>query len=275
MRLRRRKPPAEATEEAALPENLTYVRFAHFAADAPALDIFVDGELSDIQQLAFPAITGWVEMPAGTYEFALAPIDTSYAEAVVGPFNYTLNANAFSTLAVVGSAEAGTLTIQVLRLDYTLPPEGQARVAVFHAIPDAESVDVITSDGTVLVSGLNFATQADFNSGLAEFDVDAGTYDLRVVPSGATEPTFLDLSGTTLEADTFYFIVATGTANSARVFIDSISRSDLIAGTNLGAPNAAATAEATAEVDDALATEEPDMAATEEPEIVGTEEASM
>jgi hypothetical protein len=42
-------------------------------------------------------------------------------------------------------------------------------------------------------------------------DVPAGTYNLSVTPTGSDYPVILNLPGTTLEANTYYFVAAVGT----------------------------------------------------------------
>ena len=217
-------PPAVTDTETTAPQNLTYLRVTHLSPDAPAVELYIDGELSDFQVLEFGGISGWVELPAGSYNIALVPVGGSLEDAVIGPVAYTLNAGLWTTTAVIGSADTGTLTAQALRLDYGPLDAGMARVAVFHAIADAPAVDVVLADGTVLASGLAYAgVAADFNTGLATFEVPAGTYDIRVVPSGQTEPVLLDLAGTQFEAGVFYFIAATGTMDAPDVLVEGVS----------------------------------------------------
>ncbi|MBZ0295187.1 MAG: DUF4397 domain-containing protein, partial [Anaerolineae bacterium] len=58
----------EATGEEMAPT--AHIRVAHFSPDTPAVDVYLDGELSDVQQLEFPSVTGWIDVPAGTYSVA-------------------------------------------------------------------------------------------------------------------------------------------------------------------------------------------------------------
>jgi len=212
-------PPAD------MPEDMTEVhgpdaarvRLAHFSPDTPAVELYVAGELSDVQGLEFGQVTDWIALPAATYNMAVAPAGTSFGDAAIGPINYELQAGSYTTIAAIGSLANGTLTAQVLREDFGEYEEGNARVAVFHAIEDAPAVDLILADGTVLASGLEYASGLAFNSGLVTLDVPAGTYDIQVVPSGATEPVVLDLAGTTFDAGTNYFVAAIGTLDNPGV----------------------------------------------------------
>ncbi|HML23059.1 MAG TPA: fasciclin domain-containing protein [Aggregatilinea sp.] len=218
-------PPA-ATESA--DAGLGYIRVAHFSPDTPAVEIYVNGALSDIQALNFGDVSGWVELPAGTYELAVAPTGTSYADAAIGPLNYDLQAGTWNTIAAVGSLEAGTLTAQVVQEDYSPIAADSARVTILHAIEDAPAVDVLAG-GEPVVTALAFGDDA------ATLEVPAGTYDLQVVPSGATEPVVLDLSGTELMPHTYYFVAATGTLDNPGVTVEAIEAS-LLADNTTGYP---------------------------------------
>lgn len=196
------------------PQMVT-IRVAHFSPDTPAVDVFVNGEAS-IQGLEFPAITGWIQLPAGTYNIAVAPAGAGIEAAAIGPADFDLPADAFITVAAIGSLEAGTLAPQVLVEDYSDIAEGSARVTVFHAIEDAPAVDVLAG-GSPVVTALAFPGAQDSNDGAFTLEVPAGSYDLQVVPTGATEPVVLDLPGTQLDADTRYFVAAVGTLAAPQI----------------------------------------------------------
>ncbi len=190
-------------------EDSVHIRVAHFSPDTPGVDIYVDGEVA-IENLEFPTVTDWIELPAGTYNLAVAPAGTSVDDAAIGPADFDLPADAWITVAAVGSLSDGTLAPAVLIEDYSTIEAGNARVAVFHGIEDAPAVDV-WANGEVLISRLAFPGSQGSNDGMFIVDVPAGTYDLQVVPTGETEPVVLDLSGTTLEANMNYFVAAVGT----------------------------------------------------------------
>jgi transforming growth factor-beta-induced protein len=208
-------PPSIQEVMAAEPET-THLRVAHFSPDTPAIDVYVNGELSDVQDLSFPAITSWIELPAGSYNIAVAPADTSLEDAAIGPTDFDLPADGWITVAAIGSLEAGTLASQVIVEDYSDIPEGSARVTVFHAIEDAPAVDVLAS-GSPVISNLAFPGMQGSNDGVFTLEVPAGSYDLQVVPGGATEPVVLDLSGTELTANNHYFVAAVGTLAAPQV----------------------------------------------------------
>jgi transforming growth factor-beta-induced protein len=212
----------EATPEAAEEGEVAYVNIqvAHFSPDTPAVDVYVNGEAA-ITELEFGTITDFLTLEAGTYEIAVAPAGTSVEDAAIGPAEFDLPAGAFITVAAIGSLEAGTLTAAVLPQDFSELAEDQARVTVFHAIEDAPAVDVLAG-GTPIITQLGFPGTLGDNDGAFTLDVPAGGYDLAVVPSGATEPVVLDLTGTTLDAGTYYFVAAIGTLETPDVALYAV-----------------------------------------------------
>lgn len=213
-------PPAEddmMDDSMEMMEDSVHIRVAHFSPDTPGVDIYVGGDVA-IENLEFPTITDWIELPAGSYNLAVAPAGTSIDDAAIGPADFDLPADAWITVAAVGSLSDGTLAPAVLIEDYSTIETGNARVAVFHAIEDAPSVDV-WANGSPIISQLAFPGTVGNNDGMFIIDVPADSYDLQVVPSGATEPVVLDLPGTMLEANTNYFVAAVGTLSDPSVAI--------------------------------------------------------
>jgi uncharacterized surface protein with fasciclin (FAS1) repeats len=203
---------------AASAQGLTYVRVAHLSPDTPAVEVYLNGEPSGIQVLKFGEVSGWVELPAGTYSVAVAPAGAGIEAAAIGPANFTLPANTWITVAATGSLAAGTLGADVAIEDYSPITLDEARVTVFHAIEDAPAVDVILPDGTAVVSNLAFGQAKTIT-------VPAGTYNLAVVPAGSDSPVVIDLSGTQLNGATYYFVAATNTLASPKVALSVVELS--------------------------------------------------
>lgn len=94
---------------------------------------------------------------------------------------------------------------------------GAAKVRVVHASPDAPAVDV-------LVNGTAAFTNAPF-TGITDYaELDAGSYNVQVVPTGETEPVVID-ADVTLDAGTNYSVVAVGTLENIEplVLVDDSS----------------------------------------------------
>jgi hypothetical protein len=95
---------------------------------------------------------------------------------------------------------------------------GTAKVRVVHASPDAPAVDVI-------VNGNKALTNVPFFAASAYLDLPAGSYDIQVVPAGATSPVVIDAKGVRIEAGKAYTIAATGKLAEIKptILIDDLS----------------------------------------------------
>lgn len=148
---------AEATAEAGMMvPNIVRFRLAHFVADGPPIETYVDGELSDIQLLSYPSMTGWVEFPAESLTLSFVPQGGDVNAPVIGPITLTGD-NAFKTIALIGSAVNGTANAISFNENLSNLTDGCARTTILHAVEGGPVVDVTLSDGTLLASNLAFA----------------------------------------------------------------------------------------------------------------------
>lgn len=217
---------AAVVPTAAAQDDMAQVRVIHASPDAPAVDVYVNGEqVSALAGVPFFAASDFLSLPAGDQDIAVAPAGTSVDDAVISA-TVTLNAGSAYSIAAVGLLE--NIQAQVYEEDLSPTAEGEARVYVYHFSPDAPAVDIRLADGTVLAEGLAFPNKG-------ELAVPAGTYDIQVVPSGETEPVVIDLAGTALEAGTFYSVFATDTLSSITPQLATTS-----VGTEGAAPDTAA-----------------------------------
>lgn len=192
-----------------------FIRVAHFAPDAPEVSVFIGGEPSEIQTISYPDVTGWVQIPAGTYSIAIVPVGNTLEDAAIGPVDMTFDPGEWTTIAAVGSTANDSLTAFTFMEDYnTTIDDANARVTLFHAIEGAPAVDVRLADGTVLASNLAYGESASI-------DLGGGTYDLQIVEAG-TDNVLLDLGGTNITAGNFTILSAVGTADSPSVFVESV-----------------------------------------------------
>jgi uncharacterized surface protein with fasciclin (FAS1) repeats len=196
--------PAAAAE--ALAAATTQVRVAHFSPDGGPVDIGVNGT-KVLEGVTFGTISAWLPVVEGVYTLEI------YTAGDANPFRSVTTrvpGGAHITVAARGIAEVGDFVVQLIPEDYSPIAEGQARVTVLHAIQNAPAVDV-RANGGVVISNLAYPGTLGNNDGVDTVNVAASTYDIQVVPFGATEPVILDLPGVTFNAGTNYFIAAIGT----------------------------------------------------------------
>lgn len=152
------------------------VRVGHCCPDAPNVDIYVDGEPA-FEDVPFEQISEYVELPAESHDIAVTPHDDD--ESVL-ELTVDLDVdNAYSAFAT-GMLDDLECTVFV-----DAPGDvaaDQTHVRFVHTAPDAPAVDVRVADG-----GPTLCEDIDFRDASDYVPVDAGTYDLEVVPNGSDD----------------------------------------------------------------------------------------
>lgn len=147
------------------------LRVVHASPDAPNVDVYVDGD-AVLENVSFSGVSEYLELSTGSHEIevtAAGEPDTSvFADEVeLGSGSYTAVA-----LGEVSDRGDEPFTVEVLEDDNSQPPEGEARVRVVHASPDAPNVDV-TAGGDALFEDVGFG-------GSGYVTVPEGNYSLQV-----------------------------------------------------------------------------------------------
>jgi LPXTG-motif cell wall-anchored protein len=96
--------------------------------------------------------------------------------------------------------------------------QGNAKVRVVHASPDAPAVDVYL-DGAKVLTNVPFFTASDY------LDVPAGPHDIKVTPTGDANTAVIDAKGVSVEAGKAYTVAATGKLAELKptVYADNLS----------------------------------------------------
>jgi hypothetical protein len=186
-----------ATPAAAQQADTAQVRVIHASPDAPAVDIYLNDSKA-ITNLAYKAASDFAAVPAGSY--AVKVTATGATDAVISA-NLPLEAGQSYTVVAVG--QLADITARVYVDDTSDLASGQARLRVIHASPNTPGVDVAVTGGPVLINNLAFPNASD------DLDVDAGTYNVEVRPTG-TETAALSAPGLALEAGKYYTVLAVG-----------------------------------------------------------------
>lgn len=174
------------------------VRAVHASPDAPAVDIWVDGNIA-FQNAPFTGVTPYAELSQGMHNIQVVPAGATMP--VVIEADLDLQNNVDYTIVAVG--QLADIEPLVLVDNNSLPAMGKAHVRFVHASPDAPAVDIAVTGGPVLFGGIPF-------KGVGEYlPVDAGTYNLEARVAG-TETVALSLPGVTLEEGTVYTVYAMG-----------------------------------------------------------------
>lgn len=206
------------------------IRVAHFSADAPAVDVYIDGELV-ISELDFPEVSEWTGVEPGTYTIAVTPAGAN--DAVIGPAEFTFAEGEFVTIAAIGLVGNNTLTAQALVEDYSPTNDGETRISVFHAIQDAGPVDV-SANGNTLVRLLAYPnTIVAEGDGFDTVDVLAAEYDISVALNETGDEIF-SIEDITMGQNRNYFIAAVGTAANPQFVLVTTDMATLMAPADMG-----------------------------------------
>ena len=188
--------PASAADKA-------MVRVLHASPDAPAVDIYVNGDKvgDPLAGLAFGDLSAYVALPAGTYDLKVC----AAADATVCPIvanGVALAAGTHYTIAatnVFASIEAQIIT------DDPAPTSNKSQVRVVHFSADTPAIDVLTQDGAAkVVENLAYPNATDYLS------LDPGSYDLKVCATADTTACPIDPPAVEVAAGQTYSVFAIG-----------------------------------------------------------------
>lgn len=176
------------------------VRVIHASPDAPAVDVWVDGQAA-LTNVPFNTISGYLNLTAGNHQVQVVP--TGKTEPAV--ISATLNLAADKDYTVIAAGKLAEIAPVVLEDNNAAPAAGKAHVRFVHLSPDAPAVDIAVKGGPVLFGNVVFKGVGAYTP------VDAGTYDLEVRPAGKTD-VVLPVAGLKLDAGTIYTVFAMGLA---------------------------------------------------------------
>jgi LPXTG-motif cell wall-anchored protein len=197
--------------------DMARVRVVHASPDAPAVDVWVNGNVA-FSKAPFKGITDYAALDAGSYQVQVVP--TGATEPVV--IDATLDLAASTDYTVVAVGELADIEPLVLVDNNAAPAAGKAHVRFVHASPDAPAVDIaVAGGGPVLFSNIAFKGVGDY------LPVDAGTYDLEVRLAG-TETVALSVPGVALNDGTVYTIFAMGLAGGEPA-LTAVASADAVA----------------------------------------------
>lgn len=162
------------------------LRVVHASPDAPAVSIIVNDDFAQplVPSLAFPAFTGFVEVPPATYNVKVTPAGNPGVIAIDA--DLTLERGVEYSVFAVGPLAA--IEPLVLR-DNRRRVATEARVRVLHASPTAGAVDLyVLAPGAALATATPAFTNVPFKADTGYVSLAAGDYDVVVTPTGTRTP---------------------------------------------------------------------------------------
>ena len=192
---------APAASEAAGRGN-ALVRVVDAIPARATLDLFADNQrVSDA--LEYKAITPYREVPAARTTFRLRPAGMETADPLAEA-TQALRAGRHYTVVAMPGEDTRAASLHIFEDPMELPGEGQTRVRIVHASPDAGRLDVhVPGRAEPLVTGLDFHSASNFT------DMGAAATPLDLRPAQRTE-SMLKIDPVNLSADGVYTIVVVG-----------------------------------------------------------------
>ncbi len=216
------EPLVISREGSAIADGNFRAQVVHAAPDAPMVDVYVTAPGADLSTSSalgtfeFKGDLGPVDVAAGDYQIRVTAAGDSNA-VVFDSGALALTSGLNLTIAAIANTGPGDAPIQLL----VATADGSfiirdvnttADLRVIHASPDAPAVDVRVNDAVVLVSNLAYAESSGFTS------VTPDTYNVKVVPTGETEPAVIN-ENLTLEQGTFYSVMAVDLLGSIEALV--------------------------------------------------------
>ena len=177
------------------------IRIVHAAPDTPPVDVYVnDAQIA--QNLEFGIATEYVAVPSGAGRgMRVTPTGSPLEEAVI---DWSFDLDPGQAYVMLANGAADDLELSITGTDLRPVAEGQSRLRVIHASPDAGAVDIgVEGQEENLFEGVDFRGATDY------IVVDAGDYPIEVRPGGEDLTVALQ-SDATLEAGVTYDLVALG-----------------------------------------------------------------
>lgn len=176
----------------------SFVRVLHAVPNAPAVDIYIDGEMA-IDDLTYGTLAGYVPISSGPHKIEIYPSDTMQTPILSGMVN--LKDNTYYTLSAAGKPNSIELVVVE---DYDrLVPKNTSLVKFIHLSPNAPAVDITTPEGQKIFSSVTYKTATPY------LEVKPGIYDFQVRPAGQNT-VVLGVPDVKLEGGEAYSIYALG-----------------------------------------------------------------
>jgi uncharacterized surface protein with fasciclin (FAS1) repeats len=194
-----------------------YLRAAHFAADAPFVDVYVNGEIA-IRALGYGRVSDWVGADEGTIEIAVVPANNSIEEAVLTQ-ELELTEGTWATGAAIGNIGDDTLAFAPFIEDNSPVGDGFVRATFFNAItaegaPFGPIIDYY-ADGQRLVEALRYPASRGGADGAFSRQLPQGLYDFAVTLTGSPQIVLASLPDAPLTEGRYYLVATLGEAEDA------------------------------------------------------------
>lgn len=165
-------------------DSTAEVRVLHGVGDAPAVDVYADGNLL-IDALEYANITDYAAVPAGTYLIQVVPDGATIEEGpVVISAELPFGEGTKTTVAATGTLAGEVGIIPQVVLDVPMPSADGTQLRASHFSFDAPNVDIAPVGGEPVLTDVPFGATSEY------LDLPAGTLELEIRAAGSPDAVF-------------------------------------------------------------------------------------
>ena len=181
------------------------VRVVHASPDAPNVDVIANDDFANplVSDLAFPDFTGFLSVPAASYNIKV--VDAPTQTVTVIDVDLALEAGiSYDVLAVDTLANIAAF----LAIDDRRSIATESKVRIIHASPAAGPVDIyVTAPGTDINTVEPTLVNIPFPANTGFLSLNPGDYEVTVTPTG-TKTAAIGPAAITIEGGGVYTAIA-------------------------------------------------------------------
>jgi len=210
------QPTAEITAEMTTTPTDTsgYLRVAHLAPDAPAVDVYFNGTLA-FSNLTYPSASDWMAVDPGTVSVAVVPTGESASSTVFAPASVSADAGTWKTVAIIGSSANKTLQAVAITEDYSKLLPSTGGLTFVDAVEGSKPVNLVKA-GVVYFAQVGFP--GNNTSSSSSLVGDSGTFDVSAVDPDKPSTVYASQSSFDVPENAYTFLALVGTPGNEKFF---------------------------------------------------------
>jgi hypothetical protein len=182
------------------------LRVVHAVADAPAVDVFVDGATTPaVDMLSFGEVAGYINIAEGAHTVTVAA-DADNSVVVIDNAAVDLGIGMSYSVLAVGSLTDNMIEPLVL-VEQTRRVATEAKLTVTHAAYSAPEVDVYLTESADITDATPVLEDVPFMASSGSIKVTPGTYTISVTVANTKDVAIGPLD-VTLNASGIYSVTA-------------------------------------------------------------------
>lgn len=176
----------------------SYIRIFNASPNAPALDIYANGNLI-VKNLTYKEFSQYLPIPPGNYNIKVYP-SGQIANPVIDT-DINIPANTVFNVAIIGAFP--NISLYTIQEPTTVQNFGRACIRFINLSPNSPAVDIKLSDGTKVFRNVGYKGITDYAC------IPSGTYTFIINLAG-TDDIVLTVPNVTLQPNIYYTIYTVG-----------------------------------------------------------------